>query len=144
MANEPFRKHLAAIASGTVTKSNVIGIRKALSAAERRTHGYSESSTAPKISADECNLLLSALALCEPVVKGALVESGKARLRNPRYRRRFAGVAHIVKSIRHFRLVGFDELTPIYRACSPRGSFLFKNQSWQSGGDGPELVADWR
>lgn len=133
-------KHLEAILRGVVDKSNVIGIRKALNAAERRASGYSVSSTAPKLTADECTAIEAALAEHEPRVIGELVASGMDRLRNPRYRKRLASVADVVANLTHFCLVGFDDGTPIYRACSATGSFLFKNVSWQAGGDGPELM----
>ena len=133
-------KHLKAIRAGVVDKSNVIGIRKALNAAERRACGYSVGSTAPRATAVECAEIEAALARYEPNVAGALVQSGLVRLQNPRYKKRLASVADIIANLTHFCLVGFDDGTPIYRACSPRGSFLFKNKSWQSGGDGPVLL----
>lgn len=136
--------HLAAITKGVVDKSNVIGIRKALSAAERRERGYSVGSTAPKLTRKECNAIERALAEREPRVTGPLVETGLARLRNPRYRKRLECVADVIDGLTHFCLVGFDGGTPIYKACSAKRSFLFKNVAWQSGGDGPELVRDWR
>ena len=142
----PMSKHLKAILMGVVDKSNVIGIRKALNAADRRRRRLSVSSTAPKLTLVECDELEMALRVHEPRVTGPLVESGLARLRNRRYRKRLASVADIIAGITHFALVGFDsedgKHTPIYRACagSADNSFLFKNVAWQSGGDGPELV----
>jgi len=47
-----FRKHMAAIEGGTVTKTEVIGLRKALNADERRRLGYSVSATAPRAFTD--------------------------------------------------------------------------------------------
>jgi len=138
----PMNKHLVAILQGVVDKSNVIGIRKALNAADRRRRGLSVSSTAPKLTLVECDELEMALRVHEPRVTGPLVESGLARLRNRRYRKRLASVADVIANLTHFCLVGFEDGTPIYRACagSADNSFLFKNVAWQSGGDGPELV----
>jgi hypothetical protein len=141
MRRSSVNKHLEAIYRGVVDKSNVIGIRKAINAADRRAHGWSVSRTAPKTTATEIDQILRALKKVEPRVAGALVESGLYRLQNPRYKKRLASVAHIIAGITHFRLVRFEGNTPVYRACSADGSFLFKNVSWQSGGDGLEIVA---
>jgi len=48
-----FQKHIDAIASGSVTKTNIIGLRKALNAEGRRRAGLSVSMTCPKVSGDD-------------------------------------------------------------------------------------------
>lgn len=142
-----FERHLAAINSGSITKTTVIGLRKALNAKARRERGYSVSRSAPNIANLEAAKLFEALASKEPVVTGDLHASGLKVLQNPRYKKRLANVANIVANIKEFRLVTFHETkhvslgaTPVYRAVAPCGSFLFKNVPWQSGGNGPEIV----
>lgn len=48
-----FQKHLAAVQSGTVAKSNVIGIRKAYNAGSRAADGLSNGITAPDWSREQ-------------------------------------------------------------------------------------------
>lgn len=143
-------KHLIAIRSARVEKTNIIGIRKALNAYERKACGYSVSRTAPKITADEVTQIERALADIEPRVVGELRDSGIKQLRNRRYAKRLASVLDIVNSDDlQFHLVAFDRLgthglcaTPVYRAVGhqPGRSFLFRNVPWQSGGNGPEVL----
>ena len=56
-----FQKHLGAVQSGTVTKSNVIGIRKALNAGIRAADGLSNSYTAPDWSREQLTAIDEAL-----------------------------------------------------------------------------------
>jgi hypothetical protein len=153
-------KHLAAIRAGTVTKSNVIGIRKAFNAFERDRRNYSNSSTAPRMSADDYSATERALRENPPRVAGELHDGGLKVLRNPRYAKRLAHYAPAIASIDHFKLVGFEWIdathcVPIYAVWShvppvagrdpfPPGAtyeaFRFRNVPWQSGGDGPEIV----
>lgn len=101
-----FEKHLAAIRSGEITKSNVIGIRKALNEYDRG--GYSRSSTAPQWTLEQVNAIEAAIDLHKPLVTGELHNSGMALLQSPRYRKRLASVAEIIAGLDHFRLVRFD------------------------------------
>lgn len=138
------QKHIEAVKSGYVTRTNVIGIRKALNAYERIKRGYSVSMTQPEMSDSELLQLSAALRDCEPVVTGQLVETGIRVLNNKRYRRQLERVSDILPDIKQFRLIGFEysgqcQLTPKYRAIAGNGdSFGFINPSWQSGGNGPE------
>jgi hypothetical protein len=139
-------KHLAAIRSGNVTKTNVIGLRKALNADARRLAGYSVSSVAPKLKGAELAAIIAELEAKEPLVRGSLHESGVRIVTGPRYAKRFDSVRHVVDSLHGFRLVRFDDVAevgavPVYRAIGSAGSFLFRVIAWQSGGDGPELVS---
>ena len=140
-------KHLDDIKAGTVTKTNVIGIRKAINADERRARGYSVSSTCAKLSSSDVAALERALADHEPRVTGELHDSGLKLLRSPRYRKRLESVADIIEHLDSFHLVAFDRIgqaglysVPVYRARGAGRSFLFRNIAWQSGGDGPEIV----
>jgi hypothetical protein len=139
--------HLAAIKSGTVNKSNVIGLRMAINANARRYRRLSAGRTAPKLSDYDLAVLEEAVTDIEPRVDSTLHDSGLKLLRDPRYKRRLTHVADIVGAIESFRLVGFMRYgewdlscTPAYKACAPCGSFTFINIPWQSGGDGPEVL----
>ena len=83
-----FAKHLAAVKSGEITKSNVIGIRKAMNAYERKASRYSTSCTCPNWTAAQIAEIERALDLHRPLVTGGLHETGLALLRSPRYRKR--------------------------------------------------------
>jgi hypothetical protein len=149
------QRHLAAIDAGTVTKSNVIGIRKAMNARERRDRGFPLSSHEAK-AAPRATLFETALADKEPRVAPELQESGLAILRNPRWRSRFTDrEREIIETLDHFRLVKFEivgaahgNAVPIYRAVARNGqSFLFRNIPWQSAvylGEltGPEVLRE--
>lgn len=43
-----FKAHMAAVQSGTVTKTNIIGIRKLLNGSIRRAQGWSVGMSTPK------------------------------------------------------------------------------------------------
>lgn len=131
-------RHLTAIESGIVTKSNVIGLRKALNADYRRSRGYSESLTAPKLRGTELAAIMNRLGECKPIVDQALADSGIALLTDKRYRKRLERVAHILPRVSFFRLIRFDDIkdghfVPVYRACTPSAeSFVFRNIPWQA------------
>ncbi len=154
-----FAAHLAAVEAGSVTKTNVIGIRKLLNGAERRAQGWSVGRTTPLGTCAEAAQILSAIAEHRPRVTGELHEGGLKVLRNPRYAKRLQPYAASIAAIDHFRLVDFDALgwcgahhVPVYAAWStipPKGgaldggtyeAFRFRNVPWQSGGDGPEVL----
>lgn len=143
MLSKTYIRHLTAIRADAVTRSNVIGLRKLFSANRRRREGYTANTV---VTPQEANTLLDLVDECQPVVIGDLDATGKALLRNPRYRKRLAPVADIIAELSHFRLLGFNYLpgartyVPYYRAVASDGrSFVFRNVPWQSGGDGPEL-----
>ena len=134
-----FAKHLAAVKSGEITKSNVIGIRKAMNAYERKARRYSVSPTCPNWTAAQIAEIERALDLHRPLVTGGLHETGLALLRSPRYRKRLESVAGIVAALDHFRLVRFDYLgnglhrVPVYQAIARDGRrFTFRNIPWQA------------
>lgn len=147
--------HLKAVEAGEVTRSNVIGIRKAINAAYRRECGYSDSCTAPKLSSAQVAELQQAIRTWRPRVTGELHDSGLTLLRSPRWRKRLAPVAEIIDNLTEFSLVGFttvrrpgpygaiETIIPIYNASAVGwGSFDFINIPWQSGGNGPEIWGD--
>jgi hypothetical protein len=139
-------KHLAAIEAGSVTRSNIIGIRKAMNANERRSRGYSTGRTCPKITFEECDAIRDAIGRFKPRVDGQLHDSGMKLLRSPRYRKRLENVAQIIAEMDHFDLVSWEIVNnshwhPIYRAVATNGDYFdFLNIPWQSGGNGPEVL----
>lgn len=154
--NKTLAKHLAAIESGKVTRTNVIGLRKTFNAFERIRRGYSIGATCPAPSHDDMREIISALEKHRPAVAGQLHDTGIAILNNPRYEKRMRDYRDSIAAIDHFRLIRFDETAmrthaPVFQAWSripPKGdsldggfylAFTFWNVPWQSGGDGPEI-----
>jgi hypothetical protein len=140
-----YEKHMAAIVSGEVTKTNIIGIRKALNANSRRERGYSIGRCSPQLTFEQCDELLSAIHKYQPRVVGELHDGGIAVLRNKRYAKQLAAYAPLIATVVYFRLVDWQEWkdgywTPVWEAVSPDKSFHFVNVPWQSGGNGPEIV----
>ena len=135
-----FEKHLAVVKSGNVTKSNVIGIRKAFNEFSMRS--YSRSTTAPQWTLEQVNAMEHALERYKPRVTGELHETGLTLLRSKRYAKRLAPVANIIAEICYFELIRFDPINPDARTCKwvpvygavSRGgrSFAFRNIPWQS------------
>lgn len=130
-------KHLAAIRAGTVTKSNVIGLKLAILADERRRMGYSVSEVAPKLQGEGLQETLRELHARQPLVTGELVASGIKTLQDRRYRKRLAKVADTLASLDAFRLVGFElcdgSAFPVYLAESRLGgAFTFYHVPWQA------------
>lgn len=146
--DKTLQKHLDAIQSGTVDRTNVIGLRRAINKAEHQVRGYWTSRMEPKAKPSEVWEVESWLEREQPRVSGDLRTSGLAVLRNPRYARRLAPVQDIIDCLDHFELVRFDRLAPngsgalpCYRAVGAHGrSFTFRNVPWQSGGDGPTVL----
>lgn len=142
------KRHLQAILGDSITKSNVIGLRKILNAQWRKDRNYSVSRTGAKIGAWEVAELEETLASREPKVIGDLHATGLKLLQSKRYRKRLERVADIIANLDCFRLTGFQEAgsyngnhTPVYRAVARDGrSFTFINVPWQSGGNGPEVL----
>jgi len=139
-------RHLDAIVSGRVDKTNVIGMRKAINLAERKSGGWSVPKHAPTLA--QTFVLEEALAVHEPTVMGELHDTGLALLRSRRYAKRLAPVADIIHGSHvAFRLVRYDRIgrhdeyaVPVYRCVGFGKSFLFRNIPWQSGGNGPEIL----
>ena len=148
--NKTIAAHLDAIHGGTVTRSNVIGIRKALNAAVRAVEGLSNGCSSPKVTLAEADALESAVVRFRPLVGGDLVETGLAVLRNKRHAKKLCNVAGIIAAVDRFRRVDFHHLgwwgqyaVPVYRAETPEGAgFDFVNVPRQSGGNGPEIVGN--
>lgn len=138
--------HIAAINSGNITKTNVIGIRKLLNSHWRESHGYSVSMTAPRATEDEIETLLDAIWNIRPVIMGELHDSGVVLLTSKRYRRNLEYVQNKIDSgILQFRLWGFADVgrgyhIPTYECVTAAGTFRFRNIPWQSGGKGPEVI----
>lgn len=139
------QKHLAAIHAGTITKTNMIGIRKALNHVDRLRNGYSGNRSS--VTPAEADALETALHACRPLVTGELHASGLALLRSPRYAKRLANYRDVIDApdlrfqlMRFDRVGEFEKAVPVYRAATLKGSFEFFNIPWQSGGDGPEIV----
>ena len=136
-----FQKHLNAIERGEVTKTNIIGMRKAINAAKRKHDGLSTSRTAPRVSFLETLAMRRRLKEREPQVMGDLHDSGTKLLRSSRYKKRWnEKQAGIIERLDHFKLIGFDMIghrgahtVPVYRAVDVTGqSFLFRNIPWQT------------
>lgn len=149
MTSKTFCNHLDAIQRGEVTKTNIIGLRKALNADARRANRFSTSRTCPQVASAD---LYDALALIDrdnPRVVGELHDSGLKLLRSKRYAKRLADYADLIEWPSHFELVRFDMegrygeyAVPVYRLVGQNGgSFKFRNIPWQSGGKGPEVLA---
>jgi hypothetical protein len=141
-------RHKAAVQSGRIEKTNIIGIRKAINAIER---GGEPSAMIDAVFKLEC-----AIAEHRPAVVGSLHDSGLKVLRNPRYAKRWTARQQLtIANLDHFELIRFDRLgdrgrysVPVYRAVSRSGgSFAFRNIPWQTayfGGldDGPRAVPE--
>lgn len=142
-------RHLAAVQSGKVDKTNIIGIRKAINELER-----ARDNTAEMI--DVVFELEQAIVEQRPTVAGALHESGLKVLRNQRYAKRWTARQQLtIANLDHFELIRFDRLganwrysVPVYRVVSRSGgSFAFRNIPWQTAwtaglDDGPRVVAE--
>lgn len=128
-------RHMAAIACGNVTKTNVIGLRKALNHVWRLRHGWSGNRCAA--TPDEVDGALRVLAAHPPIVRGDLHASGVKLLTDRRYRKRLESVADRIAKLNGFCLVGFHDIerghfVPVYRAYGYGGSFDFYNVPWQA------------
>lgn len=146
-----FDKHMTAIKSGTVTKTNVIGLRKALNQTARSDAGWSVSRTVTILTSEQCEALFTALEQHKPIVTGELHATGMAQLTNKRYRKQLEAYANVTADIQRFRLIGFEAIgrrgeyyVPVYQAENSTGQRLpFINIPWQSGGRGPEVTYNW-
>lgn len=160
-----YEKHMAAIESGEVSKTNVIGIRKAINHAERLRAGLSGNRSS--VTVGEAMALRRALVDNRPKVTGELHETGLAVLRNRRYAKRWkAWQQQAIDAADHFRLVGFDLIgrrgahaVPVYALWSkvpPKGdamddgtyeAFHFRNVPWQTaqyeGEESGPVVVEW-
>ena len=143
-----FERHLTAIKAGELTKTNIIGLRKAFNEWARRGEGRWVGRRASSVTDSEADQLMDAIYQHNPRVTGELHDSGAKLLRGRRYAKRLARHKATIDSLAYFKLVDFDEytprhFTPVYTAVGTNGScFAFRNVPWQSGGDGPELI-DW-
>lgn len=145
---EYYRKHLAAIQSGKIDRSTVIGLRKGINTRWRLNRGYSVGFTTPKPSSGEMAHLEDQISLRRPIVTGALHETGVKLLNARRYKKRLQRIYPILDDLQYFRLIRFDRIgsngqncVPVYRAVDRKGRYFdFRNIPWQSGGQGPELL----
>lgn len=130
-------RHLAAIRSGQITKSNIIGIRKILSQVWRIRRGpFGNRCNARFADADA---IMQAIYNAHPTVTGELHTSGLAVLRNRRYAKRWTERQATIIASEHIRfdLVDFIDVqrghfVPVYRIVTFAGSFDFYNIPWQS------------
>lgn len=145
------KRHLEAINRGFVTRSTVIGLRKAFNAYERNRLGWSIGATAPLWSRPDLDAVAEAIEQAQPPVAkdDPLHAGGLAVLRNPKYEKRWTPAQRqIIGDLDRFELVRMDyfdhvHTVPVFRAvASWGGSFLFRNIPWQSGGNGPEIVEE--
>lgn len=141
--SKAIERHIAAIKSGKVDRTTVIGLRKAFNAHKRAW----QTRTDPGMTDEEREAIETALVDHLPIVTGDLHESGMKLLRNPRYRHQLAKAADIIADAQGFKLVGFDDntahgtYTPVYLVFNSKGESLsFRCVPWQAGGNGPELV----
>lgn len=141
-------RHLAAVKSGRIEKTNVIGIRKAINELERNAYN-------PPEEIDALFELECAIKECRPVVTGALHDSGLKVLRNPRYTKRWNDAQReVIGNACEFRLIRFDRMglrgrysVPVYQVSNGFHAFAFRNIPWQTayfGGfdDGPRVVPE--
>lgn len=141
-------RHRAAVEAGTVTKTNVIGMRKAINDMERG--GW------PSDMIDAQFELEEAIGWKCPAVAGELHETGLKVLRNPRYAKRWndAQRAIINYPLLRFKLLRFDRVgnrgrysVPVFLAVGDEQMepFAFRNIPWQTAyyaglDDGPRVV----
>lgn len=144
------KRHLRAICGNAVTRSNVIGLRKAFNHCARLDQGLSGNRSA--VTQEEAKRLDSALAEKQPRVVGELHDSGLKLLRDPRYKKLWTPEqAAAIERLAFFRLLPFTYLdalhcVPTYRAFTDSGpAFAFYHVPWQAAlyGDfdaGPHIV----
>jgi len=148
------KKHLAAIQSGAITKTNVIGLRKAYNAHARQAAGWSIGLTSPRVTGEDIGEIRRAITMHEPRVSRELDASGRKVLQDPRYRKRWTvGQARIISEIEFFRFVGFRDIdvghyVPIYKVVSMWGNINFIVIPWQTAyylGEisGPQIIGDY-
>lgn len=133
------QRHIDAISSRMVRKTNVIGMRKALAHVDRIRAGWSGNrSNATPEQADRIEQLLHDK---RPTVLGELHDSGAKLLRDPRWRKRFSDVQRdiigkagdpIRFDLIRFDRVGRGSLVPVYCVTTWRGKFCFRNIPWQT------------
>lgn len=142
--NGTYSRHMAAIESH-VTRTNIIGIRKALNAFHRGANGWSVSVTSPAWTYDQFRSILSAVQRYQPVIAGNMHESGITTLQRAqkRYSGRFtARQCAVIDKIWQFRLIDWhlhdNHYYPVIRAVGTNQDYFdFINIPWQSGGNGP-------
>lgn len=148
------KKHLDAIKSGAITKTNIIGLRKAFNTNARLIRGYSCGRTSPQVTINDIVEINQAISLNEPRVSRELDASGRKVLQDRRYRKHWTeSQARIIATLDHFRFVGFHEIdrahyVPIYKAIASGGSFNFIVIPWQTAyvmglQSGPQVIGSF-
>jgi hypothetical protein len=142
------QRHIAAIESGNVTKTNVIGLRKAVNHVARLVRGWPGNRS--NATREEVNAALDAPERCKPIVRGDLHASGVRLLTDKRYKKRLESVADKIAAMQGFSLVGFEEVRdcqymPIYMLWGNAGTFRFYSVPWQTAmhcglESGPQLL----
>jgi len=150
------QKHLDAIAAGRVTKTNIIGIRKAINHIERLRRGWPGNRS--NATEQELFAVERMIADLKPRVAGELHETGVKLLQSPRYKKRWdRWQQEAIDVIDHFQLIRYDRIEAnavsvyeVWAKVPPKGAgldgasyqaFRFRNIPWQSGGNGPEIVS---
>lgn len=136
--NPTVQRHVDAVSAFQVSKSNIIGIRKALNHAERLRAGYSGNRSSVTIA--DAERIEELVEHKQPLVVGELHETGLKLLRDRRYAGRLEHVADIIANLKAFHLVRFDRIgprgmhvVPVYRATAGgENYFYFRNVPWQS------------
>lgn len=152
--NATLKKHLDAIKSGAITKTNIIGLRKAFNTNARLIWGYSCGVTSPRVKVNDIAEINKAISLNEPRVSRELDASGRKVLQDRRYRKHWTeSQARIIATLDHFRFVGFREISamhfvPVYKAIASGGSFNFIVIPWQTAyamglQSGPQVIGNY-
>lgn len=130
------QRHIDAISARCLTKTNVIGIRKALAHVDRIRAGYSGNRS--NATPEQADRMENLIAQKRPTVLGELHDSGVELLRSPRYAKRWNDEQREIIGDAHLRfdLIRFDRersaVIPVYCATSWKGRFCFRNIPWQT------------
>lgn len=148
-ATKTFEKHWHAItARKVVSRSNIIGIRKALNNAARWEAGW--SCNKGMIDPERAAQLLSAVYRHIPAVDGQQLAFGRAYLRKPRNMRKLTDYQRdiVTSDAPLIFLVDYLEgpnrtFRPVFRVerLYGGGHFCYTVTPWQAGGDGLEVVS---
>jgi hypothetical protein len=151
-----YKRHVAAIKTGTYTHGMVIGLCRTANAIFRRLQGYPVGATASAMTESEFNYILARLVIVEPLAEVSRQQSAQNTLLDlqvtPKGTKRknapflpFQYVALV--DLQDIRIVGLTELfdgrwLPVYKVTGKNGdTFHYYHQSWQSGGNGPTVLA---
>lgn len=151
MTQTTAQRHLDAISARTITKTNVIGIRKALAHVDKLRAGYSGNRS--NVTPEQAARMETEIEHKRPTVIGELHATGLKVLRSPRWAKRFNEAQTKIIWADHLRfdLIRFDRegsvIVPVYCVVSFAGRFCFRNIPWQTAfysglESGPVVVED--